>query len=220
MKNLELTQIREIVDCMYPVTFSAGSTIIREGDVGSIVYVMEGESHRPFPCPELYSFASIVVPKRKKLIWFIWIYILIIARNKIERTSSRKDFVVRLARVIPVQSNATDSLEETVRDYAFPCVPVINSWPCFNEYRRKIVVSDEGASRMTESRRLLIFLAPCNFSLFAKSGKSRSIIVPCDRIVYRYALLRRRTKISSPFCLHTPRHIVFHVENSWDVQPL
>ncbi|KOC60007.1 cGMP-dependent protein kinase, isozyme 2 forms cD4/T1/T3A/T3B, partial [Habropoda laboriosa] len=44
MKNLELTQIREIVDCMYPVTFSAGSTIIREGDVGSIVYVMEGES--------------------------------------------------------------------------------------------------------------------------------------------------------------------------------
>ncbi|XP_043523471.1 cGMP-dependent protein kinase 1-like isoform X1 [Frieseomelitta varia] len=45
MKNLELTQIREIVDCMYPVTFSAGSIIIREGDVGSIVYVMEGESH-------------------------------------------------------------------------------------------------------------------------------------------------------------------------------
>ncbi|XP_076661120.1 cGMP-dependent protein kinase for isoform X1 [Halictus rubicundus] len=41
MKNLELTQIREIVDCMYSVTFSAGSTIIREGDVGSIVYVME-----------------------------------------------------------------------------------------------------------------------------------------------------------------------------------
>ncbi|XP_053983124.1 cGMP-dependent protein kinase, isozyme 2 forms cD4/T1/T3A/T3B isoform X1 [Hylaeus volcanicus] len=41
MKNLELTQIREIVDCMYPVSFSAGSTIIREGDVGSIVYVME-----------------------------------------------------------------------------------------------------------------------------------------------------------------------------------
>ncbi|XP_043262894.1 cGMP-dependent protein kinase, isozyme 2 forms cD4/T1/T3A/T3B isoform X3 [Colletes gigas] len=41
MKNLELTQIREIVDCMYPVTFSAGSTIIREGDVGSIVYVLE-----------------------------------------------------------------------------------------------------------------------------------------------------------------------------------
>lgn len=105
MKNLELTQIREIVDCMYPVTFSAGSTIIREGDVGSIVYVMEGESHGPFPCPELYSFASIVVSKRKKSIRFIWIYILIIAWNKIERTSSWKDFLVQLARVIPVERN-------------------------------------------------------------------------------------------------------------------
>ncbi|OXU24925.1 cGMP-dependent protein kinase, isozyme 2 forms cD4/T1/T3A/T3B isoform X2 [Nasonia vitripennis] len=41
MKNLELTQIREIVDCMYPVTFPAGHIIIREGDVGSIVFVME-----------------------------------------------------------------------------------------------------------------------------------------------------------------------------------
>ncbi|KAL0126995.1 hypothetical protein PUN28_005375 [Cardiocondyla obscurior] len=41
MKNLELTQIREIVDCMYPVTFPAGSTIIQEGDVGSTVFVME-----------------------------------------------------------------------------------------------------------------------------------------------------------------------------------
>lgn len=43
MKNLELTQIREIVDCMYPVTFPAGSIIIQEGDVGSTVFVMEGE---------------------------------------------------------------------------------------------------------------------------------------------------------------------------------
>ncbi|XP_011697246.1 PREDICTED: cGMP-dependent protein kinase, isozyme 2 forms cD4/T1/T3A/T3B isoform X5 [Wasmannia auropunctata] len=41
MKNLELTQIREIVDCMYPVTFPAGSIIIQEGDVGSTVFVME-----------------------------------------------------------------------------------------------------------------------------------------------------------------------------------
>jgi len=44
MKNLEMTQIREIVDCMYPVQYAAGSLIIKEGDVGSIVYVMEGES--------------------------------------------------------------------------------------------------------------------------------------------------------------------------------
>ncbi|XP_062545858.1 cGMP-dependent protein kinase, isozyme 2 forms cD4/T1/T3A/T3B-like isoform X2 [Armigeres subalbatus] len=41
MKNLEITQIREIVDCMYPVQYGAGSLIIKEGDVGSIVYVME-----------------------------------------------------------------------------------------------------------------------------------------------------------------------------------
>ncbi|XP_071438943.1 cGMP-dependent protein kinase, isozyme 2 forms cD4/T1/T3A/T3B isoform X1 [Hetaerina americana] len=41
MKNLEKTQIREIVDCMYPVVYSSGSVIIEEGDVGSIVYVME-----------------------------------------------------------------------------------------------------------------------------------------------------------------------------------
>ncbi|ERL88498.1 hypothetical protein D910_05884, partial [Dendroctonus ponderosae] len=41
MKNLELTQIREIVDCMYPEEYKAGSLIICEGDVGSIVYVLE-----------------------------------------------------------------------------------------------------------------------------------------------------------------------------------
>nr|ACX46913.1 cGMP-dependent protein kinase foraging protein [Mythimna separata] len=41
MKNLEMTQIREIVDCMYPVEYAAGSLIIKERDVGSIVYVME-----------------------------------------------------------------------------------------------------------------------------------------------------------------------------------
>lgn len=43
MKNLEMTQIREIVDCMYPVEYAVGSLIIKEGDVGSIVYVMEGQ---------------------------------------------------------------------------------------------------------------------------------------------------------------------------------
>ncbi|KAL0274711.1 UNVERIFIED_CONTAM: hypothetical protein PYX00_002774 [Menopon gallinae] len=44
MKNLEMTQIRETVDCMYPVEYAAGSLIIKEGDVGSIVYVMEGKA--------------------------------------------------------------------------------------------------------------------------------------------------------------------------------
>ncbi|XP_059098243.1 cGMP-dependent protein kinase, isozyme 2 forms cD4/T1/T3A/T3B-like isoform X4 [Tigriopus californicus] len=41
MKNLEPTQIKEIVDCMYPIEYTRGSLIIKEGDVGSIVYVME-----------------------------------------------------------------------------------------------------------------------------------------------------------------------------------
>ncbi|XP_071108152.1 cGMP-dependent protein kinase 1-like isoform X1 [Haliotis cracherodii] len=41
MKNLEMSQIREIVDCMYPVEYSKDSTIIKEGDMGNLVYVME-----------------------------------------------------------------------------------------------------------------------------------------------------------------------------------
>ncbi|XP_051959432.1 cGMP-dependent protein kinase 1-like isoform X1 [Xyrauchen texanus] len=41
MKNLELSQIQEIVDCMYPVEYDKESCIIKEGDVGSLVYVME-----------------------------------------------------------------------------------------------------------------------------------------------------------------------------------
>ena len=42
MKNLDMGQIREIVDCMYPVVNDSGSIIIKEGDVGSLMYVMEG----------------------------------------------------------------------------------------------------------------------------------------------------------------------------------
>ncbi|XP_042200411.1 cGMP-dependent protein kinase 1-like [Callorhinchus milii] len=41
MKNLEVSQIQEVVDCMYPVEFIEDSYIIEEGDVGSLVYVME-----------------------------------------------------------------------------------------------------------------------------------------------------------------------------------
>ncbi|XP_074476034.1 protein kinase cGMP-dependent 1b isoform X1 [Sebastes fasciatus] len=41
MKNLELSQIQEIVDCMYPVDYGQDACIIKEGDVGSLVYVME-----------------------------------------------------------------------------------------------------------------------------------------------------------------------------------
>ncbi|KAG8009246.1 cGMP-dependent protein kinase 1 [Nibea albiflora] len=43
MKNLELSQIQEVVDCMYPVDYGKDACIIEEGDVGSLVYVMEGE---------------------------------------------------------------------------------------------------------------------------------------------------------------------------------
>lgn len=41
MKKLEEGQIKEIVDVMYPMEYAKGSTIIKEGDIGSIVYVME-----------------------------------------------------------------------------------------------------------------------------------------------------------------------------------
>ena len=44
MKNLEPAQITEIVDCMYPMEYARGALIIKEGDVGSIVYVMEGKT--------------------------------------------------------------------------------------------------------------------------------------------------------------------------------
>ncbi|KAK2149404.1 hypothetical protein LSH36_454g06009 [Paralvinella palmiformis] len=41
MKNLELGQIQEIVECMYPVEYKPDSMIIKEGDIGSLVYVIE-----------------------------------------------------------------------------------------------------------------------------------------------------------------------------------
>ena len=43
MKNLEMDQILSIVDCMYPLEHQDGSLIIQEGDVGNLVYIMEGE---------------------------------------------------------------------------------------------------------------------------------------------------------------------------------
>ena len=62
MKNLETTQIREIVDCMYPVQYASGSLIIKEGDIGSIVYVMEGK-----------KFISNLLNKYVfKIIWFFF----------------------------------------------------------------------------------------------------------------------------------------------------
>lgn len=37
-----MDQIMSIVDCMYPLEHSDGSLIIQEGDVGNLVYIMEG----------------------------------------------------------------------------------------------------------------------------------------------------------------------------------
>ena len=55
MKNLELSQIQEIVDCMYPVEYGKDSCIIKEGDVGSLVYVMEGMVCNYVPLTFKYS---------------------------------------------------------------------------------------------------------------------------------------------------------------------
>ncbi|XP_075996929.1 cGMP-dependent protein kinase 1-like isoform X2 [Genypterus blacodes] len=41
MKNLDVSQIQQIVDCMHPVNYGKDACIIREGDAGSLVYVME-----------------------------------------------------------------------------------------------------------------------------------------------------------------------------------
>ncbi|XP_077999014.1 cGMP-dependent protein kinase 1-like isoform X2 [Glandiceps talaboti] len=38
-KNLDASQIREIVDCMYPKTFQKGQLVIKEGDAGAHFYV-------------------------------------------------------------------------------------------------------------------------------------------------------------------------------------
>lgn len=42
MKNLEVDQIDNIVECMYPVEFAKNSLIIKEGDIGNIVYITQG----------------------------------------------------------------------------------------------------------------------------------------------------------------------------------
>ena len=42
MKHLDEPQINEIVESMHPVEYESGCYIIEEGDVGSRVYVLEG----------------------------------------------------------------------------------------------------------------------------------------------------------------------------------
>ncbi|KAG8282857.1 hypothetical protein J6590_028831 [Homalodisca vitripennis] len=44
LKNLDLSQVRELVESMYPKEFTKGSYLIREGEVGAHLYVSaEGE---------------------------------------------------------------------------------------------------------------------------------------------------------------------------------
>jgi CRP-like cAMP-binding protein len=42
LKNLDSTQVREIVDCMYEKRIKQGHYIIREGDAGQHLYVSAG----------------------------------------------------------------------------------------------------------------------------------------------------------------------------------
>lgn len=42
MKNLEMDQISSIVQCMYPIEYEKDSLIIVEGDVGNLVYIIDG----------------------------------------------------------------------------------------------------------------------------------------------------------------------------------
>lgn len=41
LKNLEMGQVKEIVESMYSVTYEEGALIIKEGDIGSMLYIME-----------------------------------------------------------------------------------------------------------------------------------------------------------------------------------
>lgn len=41
MKNLGQQQIEEITDAMYPVSYDSNDLIIKEGDIGSVVYILE-----------------------------------------------------------------------------------------------------------------------------------------------------------------------------------
>lgn len=42
MKNLEDAQVNAIVGCMHPIEYEKESLIIMEGDVGNLVFIVEG----------------------------------------------------------------------------------------------------------------------------------------------------------------------------------
>jgi len=43
LKNLEVAQVREIVDCMYPKNYNKNDMIVKEGDIGQALYVIAGK---------------------------------------------------------------------------------------------------------------------------------------------------------------------------------
>ena len=45
LKNLELFQIESIINCMYPVEFEEDSLIVCEGEIGNLVYIIEGKKN-------------------------------------------------------------------------------------------------------------------------------------------------------------------------------
>ena len=46
LKNLEASQVNEVLDCMAEMQFKKGDYIIREGEPGSHLYVIEGRFPR------------------------------------------------------------------------------------------------------------------------------------------------------------------------------
>lgn len=42
MKNLDIDQLNSIIDCMYPIHHDKDSLIIEEGDIGQLLYLIEG----------------------------------------------------------------------------------------------------------------------------------------------------------------------------------
>jgi cGMP-dependent protein kinase len=65
MKNLEMDQIMSIVDCMYPLEQNDGSLIIKEGDVGHLVYIMEGKKKFEFYFKKSFFFFLLVLQKEQ-----------------------------------------------------------------------------------------------------------------------------------------------------------
>uniref|UniRef100_A0A673FXF6 cGMP-dependent protein kinase 1 n=1 Tax=Sinocyclocheilus rhinocerous TaxID=307959 RepID=A0A673FXF6_9TELE len=117
MKNLELSQIQEIVDCMYPVEYDKDSCIIKEGDVGSLVYVMEGRS-----CQSILAVYFTVPVNHKRLCITLWAidrqcFQTIMMRTGLIKHAEHMDFLksVPTFQGLPeeILSKLADVLEET-----------------------------------------------------------------------------------------------------------